>query len=219
MDTTQLIDLLWPDEDGNVDLVNDIKQVFNIHVGVQWMSKAAAADSVGENKDKFWKLFFRVTEMSTVFHGVSPNNNNNNNNNNAGPNYSTGHKHTFHHMVHTDGDSLSVLLVRKELAGSKGNKNPKVKYVVPFIDTIGAERRAELLEKHIIGIDPGIVKEIEAVSLDSNDYNNAVSNQQRRVVISSRKRLGVTRAQRLFDLTTKKTRKKKRKRKGYNTWF
>ena len=201
LDTTTLVKILWPDNP-NSPVGQKVVQVFG-----QWRNKGQAKDLVGVAHDRIWSVFFK-TEIRHFFHGRS----NPDPPDDVLPTYLTKHSYTFRHRIATDGVALCVSLIKKELARYKRVKAPKnMEYKIPFIDRLTNEQKVPLTNKQIVAIDPGIVNEIQAVSINSFNYNAAGNIQQRRNVIKERKQFRGTRAQRMRELNIKKNRKKREK--------
>jgi hypothetical protein len=66
----------------------------------------------------------------------------------------------FNHTIVTDGISSTILLARKSQLGkgkqNRGRRQPQEKLGTPYLNTITEEQRADLSDKIIIGIDPGL---------------------------------------------------------------
>jgi hypothetical protein len=172
LDTSTMIDLLYP-------LLED--QAFHpaycayIHAmtdvdgeGGRSKAEASAGGFMKANEDTLWRAFFK-TEKNHITHGLR---------NLDKPNvpfpYVDDHKFTFHHQLETNGNDVSVILVKKLLAATKNPKNNIYKELEPYIHQIGDATRAILQTKRIVAIDPNLGQDLaHGIMIDKNDYNNA----------------------------------------------
>jgi len=138
-----------------LDTTTLVNILFRKHHGSKALYKTNG--NLKKNEDKIWKFFFRIERK--LF---------------TKPNYS------FHHMISTDGISVSVLLLRKELVGKK---LPMMKTKMSrelYIDEL--EHYSELQNKKIIGIDPGkedLIYCVDGASKHANHFRYS-QNQRRK---------------------------------------
>jgi len=110
-----------------------------------------------KNEDKIWKFFFRIERK--LF---------------------TKNDYSFHHMISTDGISVSILLLRKDLVGKKLSMMKGKLSRELYIDEL--EDYSELQNKKIVGIDPGkedLIYCVDGATKDANHFRYS-QNQRRK---------------------------------------
>jgi transposase len=109
-----------------------------------------------KNKDKIWATFFR-TDMK-VF---------------------SSKDYVFNHMIHTDGVSASILLVRRDLAGKRAPKKKRVITREQYIDDITDKETISLSSRKVVGIDPNMSYLLYCVGEDTTKHYRYTQNQRR----------------------------------------
>jgi hypothetical protein len=116
-----------------------------------------------QNEDKIWKFFFRTERKLFMKTGYS-----------------------FHHMISTDGVSVSILLLRKDLVGKKLPLMNKKGSKELYIDEL--DNYSDLQNKKIVAVDPGkndLIYCVDGASKDANVFR--YSQDQRRKETKSKK--------------------------------
>ena len=109
-----------------------------------------------KKENEIWKFFFRTEKQCFSKNGYS-----------------------FHHMVDTDGISVTILFIKDEYVGKKIPKN-KVKDDEKYLDDLTPTELKKLKKKKVVGIDPGMEDIIFCVDKDSKDANQFRYSQNQR---------------------------------------
>jgi hypothetical protein len=135
-----------------------------------------------ENQTSLWSLYFKTDKK--CFHVKKDT-----------------HNYTFHHQIETDGVSCSILLIRKDKAGSKVGllKKPSKADIAnqkdeedKYIDDLSPEERNTLQHKKVVGIDPNMSDLIFCVDSDTKDQHKfRYTQNQRRKETKGKKYRGI----------------------------
>ena len=209
MDTSTMIDLLYPIKDDTRIIDAYYEYVMRRTNGT---SKADASLNgyIKNNEDLLWNIFFK-TEINGIFHGYRELDNPNQ----QDP-FVDDHDKSFHRMIKTNGVAASIILVRKGSAVKKP-KNPKFKFVEPYVDEISPAQRAQLQTKPVfVAIDPNMRDLLYAVSINKDEYNHAEQNHDHDAkvqVMKQKKCWRLTQDKRRRRMRTNKNRKRLQKEK------
>jgi hypothetical protein len=107
------------------------------------------------NENKIWEFFFR-TERKMFYKKY----------------------YEFHHMIETDGISCTLLLLRKDLIGKRLPMMKKGLSCETYIDELSDY--AQLQNKKIVGVDPGLCDLIYCVDADNKEANKFRYSQDQR---------------------------------------
>ena len=213
MDTSTMIDILYPTIDDEM-----LHPAYCAYVSqrTNGTSKADASANgyMTNHQDLLWNIFF-MTEKKELFHGYrqldQPRIQN--------P-FVDAHNYTHHWQIQTNGVSASIVCIKKQYAGLRKPKNPKYTYIEPYIDDISQAKRAELQAlPNFAAIDPNMRDLLSCVSIDKNDYNNAMDAAARIEVMKKKKRWRHTQDKRRRRQRTNKNRRhlQKEKKKTIDT--
>lgn len=170
MDTSTMIDILYPMENENLIYDAYYEYVMERTRGTS-KTNASLDGYMKNNEDLLWNVFFK-TEKDGIFHGYSELDNPL-----ADVPFVDDHEKSFHRMIKTNGVAASIILVRKGSAGKKP-KNPKFKFIEPYVDEMSPVQRARIATKpNFVAIDPNMRDLLYAVSINKNEYNLAEQNQ------------------------------------------